>query len=54
MTHAPRGAAERPLDAALASDHGQLLPEIDDAIARFLRDYPAFEGPGRPAGEPRA
>ena len=33
--------AERPADAALASEHGQLLAEIDDAIARFLRDYPA-------------
>ena len=36
--------AERPADAALASEHGQLLPGIDDAIARFLRDYPAVLG----------
>ena len=37
-------AAERPADAALASAHGALLPGLDDAIARFLRDYPARNG----------
>ncbi|MCZ0963758.1 family 1 glycosylhydrolase [Paracoccus benzoatiresistens] len=37
--------APRPADVTLATDCGQLLPEIDDAIARFLRDY-------HPAGTP--
>lgn len=32
--------APRPTDVALASERGNVLPGIDDAIARFLRDYP--------------
>ncbi|MBV0893474.1 sugar nucleotide-binding protein [Paracoccus sp. Z118] len=43
--------APRPADVTLATERGQMLPDINDAIARFLRDYPRAsvrsEGPAR-------
>lgn len=37
--------APRPADVTLATECGQILPGIDDAISRFLRDYrPAQPG----------
>lgn len=37
--------APRPADATLATECGQMLPGIDDAIARFLRDYRPVASP---------
>ena len=36
---APDGLATRPLFSALTSERGMLLPSLDDALARFERDY---------------
>lgn len=42
--------AERPADGTLATERGQILPGIDDAIARFLRDYPPADAPRQRMG----
>jgi len=41
--------APRPVDVALASERGHLLPGVEDAIARFLRDYPRAVQPAAAA-----